>query len=125
MPTKISIKTGKVELLGELNDSPTAQEIAKILPIEAEVQTWGDEIYFSIPVTMPLEPDAKSVVKVGDMGYWPRGKAFCIFFGPTPISKGEEIIPASAVNIIGRVHGDAKLLKSAKDGERIVIERVE
>ncbi|MCX7822350.1 MAG: cyclophilin-like fold protein [Syntrophobacterales bacterium] len=123
MPVKIKIRTGSIELRGELNDSPTAQEIAKILPIEAEVQTWGDEIYFSIPVKMPLEPSAKSVVSVGDIGYWPKGNAFCLFFGPTPISKGDEIIPASAVNIVGRIEDDAKLLKNARDGEKITIER--
>lgn len=124
MPTKIRIKTPSVELTGELNDSPTALEITGKLPIEAEVQTWGDEIYFPIPVTMPLEPDAKSVVSVGDIGYWPRGRAFCLFFGPTPISKAGEIIPASAVNIVGRIEGDARLLKNARDGEKIKIERI-
>jgi len=99
-----------------------AKAIAQALPITATVQTWGDEIYFPIPVSMELEPDAKSVVSVGDIGYWPRGKAFCIFFGPTPISRGDEIVPASAVNIVGRVKGDAKLLKEAKDGDEIKIE---
>jgi len=111
-----------IELEAELNDSPTAKAIAQALPITATVQTWGDEIYFPILVSMELEPDAKSVVSVGDIGYWPRGKAFCIFFGPTPISRGDEIVPASAVNIVGRVKGDAKLLKEAKDGDEIKIE---
>jgi len=122
MPTKIKIRTGMIELEAELNDSPTAKAIAQALPITATVQTWGDEIYFPILVSMELEPDAKSVVSVGDIGYWPRGKAFCIFFGPTPISRGDEIVPASAVNIVGRVKGDAKLLKEAKDGDEIKIE---
>ncbi|MGC8720480.1 MAG: cyclophilin-like fold protein [Thermodesulforhabdaceae bacterium] len=122
MATKINIRAGSVELSGVLNDSPTAQEIARILPIKATVQTWGDEIYFPIPVKMPLEPDAKEVVSVGDIGYWPRGKCFCLFFGPTPMSKGDEIVPASAVNIVGKIEGDAKLLKNVKDGEEILIE---
>ncbi|MEJ5299800.1 MAG: cyclophilin-like fold protein [Thermodesulforhabdaceae bacterium] len=124
MPAEIKIRTGKIELEAELNDSPTAQAIVQALPITAIVQTWGDEVYFPIPVSMPLEQDAKSIVSLGDIGYWPRGKAFCIFFGPTPISKGDEIVPASAVNIVGRVKGDARLLKEAKDGDEIKIELI-
>lgn len=122
MTTKIKIIAGSIELSGFLNDSPTAREIARVLPIKATVQTWGDEIYFPIPVNMPLEPDAKEVVSLGDIGYWPRGKCFCLFFGPTPMSKGDEIVPASAVNIVGKIEGDAKLLKTVGDGDEISIE---
>ncbi len=102
-----------------LNDSPTAREIARALPLEAEANTWGEEIYFPIPVHMPLDDGAKELVDAGDLGYWPRGKAFCIFFGPTPISAPGEIRPASAVNIVGKVSGDPSPFKRVKDGDLV------
>lgn len=107
----IRIVLGNLTLNAELNESPTAKEIWEALPIETSFNTWGDEIYFSIPVEMALESDAQEVVQSGDLGYWPSGNAFCIFFGPTPISSEGEIRPASAVNIIGRVIDDAERLK--------------
>lgn len=122
MEKKIKIKAGNVEAFAMLNDSATAEKIWKILPIEAKAHTWGEEIYFSIPVTASLEKDAKELVNIGDLGYWPEGKGFCIFFGPTPISRGDEIRPASAVNIIGRVIGDAKVFKKVPAGAKITIE---
>src|SRR5215813_9994346 len=85
-----------------LNRSRTARAIWDALPIEAGAQTWGDEIYFKIPVALP-EDDARAVVERGDLGYWPPGQAFCIFFGPTPVSQGDECRPASPVNVFGRV----------------------
>ncbi len=88
------------------------------------MNTWGDEIYFKIPVTSTLDETAKEVVEKGDLGYWPTGKAFCIFFGPTPASQGDEIRPASAVNIVGRVEGNADVFKGVRDGENIKLERV-
>ncbi len=123
MACNIKIKAGQVVLDAELNDSPTALAVEKILPIEASVNTWGDEIYFEIPVDMPLDNTAKEVVEIGDIGYWPKGKAFCVFFGPTPISGAGEIRPASAVNIIGKVVGDPVLLKSLRDGDVVRIEK--
>ncbi len=121
MPREITIRTETVTLRGTLNDTPTAQAVAAALPIHAQAQTWGEEVYFPIPVEMPLEADAKTVVAVGDIGYWPRGAALCLFFGPTPLSRGGEIVPASAVNLIGRIEGDATLLKSVKDGDEITV----
>lgn len=121
MPTAIRIAAGRVELMGELNDSETAKAIAQALPIEAQGNTWGDEIYFAIPVSCGPE-DPREVVEMGDLAYWPPGSAFCIFFGRTPASEGDEIRPASAVNVIGRVEGDATALKSVPDGARVVIE---
>ena len=118
--TKIKITAGAVTLDAELNDSKTAQLIAAALPIEAAANTWGDEIYFAISVKTGAE-NSKEVVQLGDLGYWPVGHAFCIFFGPTPASRGDEIRPASAVNIIGRVRGDAKQFKTVADGEPIRI----
>ena len=84
----ISITAGKVSLRAELNEGPTAEKIWEALPIEAKANTWGDEIYFGIPVRAEEEPGAKEDVEVGQLGYWPPGNAFCIFFGPTPASSG-------------------------------------
>ena len=107
-----------------LDASRTARAIWDALPIEAAAQTWGDEIYFRIPVALP-EDDAREVVARGDLGYWPPGQAFCIFFGPTPASRGDEIRPASAVNVFGHVDGDATAFKTVRAGARVRLERME
>ncbi len=125
MERKILIRAGKVAAQAVLNDSPTAQKIWEILPLEARGNTWGDEIYFAIPVKAPLEKTAQEIVQVGDLGYWPTGSAFCIFFGPTPMSRGEEVRPASAVNVVGKVTGDAKVFKKVASGSKIRIEKRE
>ena len=119
---KIRITVGSVILDAELNDSPTARKITEILPFRGDFNTWGDEIYFSIPVDSPLDQTAQEVVQVGDLGYWPTGNAFCIFFGPTPASKGDEIRPASAVNVIGKVLGDATQLKEVMGEAEVSLE---
>ena len=85
-------------------------------------RTWGDEIYFGIPV-QAVEDQAKEVVALGDLGYWPPGHAFCIFFGPTPASQGDEIRPASPVNVVGRVVGDATVFKKVRAGTRVTLEK--
>ena len=121
---KITITVEDVKMDAELNDSETAQKIWEALPIEGRVNTWGDEIYFSIPVNTGLE-NAKAEVSEGDLGYWPPGNAFCIFFGPTPASQGDEIRPASPVNIFGKIIGDPKLFKKVRSGKKIIIEKVE
>jgi len=125
MEKKIKIKAGSVEAQAVLNDSPTAKKIWEALPIEARANTWGDEIYFDIPVKSSLDKDAKELVEVGDLGYWPTGSAFCIFFGPTPMSRGNEVRPASAVNVIGKVLGDAKVFKKVSSGAKVKIEQAE
>jgi hypothetical protein len=123
MEKKIKIRAGTVTAQAFLNDSPTAGKIWEALPIEASGDTWGDEIYFGIPVKAPLEKDAKEVVEVGDLGFWPPGHAFCIFFGPTPVSRGSEVRPASAVNVVGRIAGDAKIFKKVPSGSKVRIEK--
>ena len=125
MEKRINIKAGAVEAGAVLNDSATAQKIWVSLPIEARASTWGDEIYFAIPVKAPLEKNAQELVAVGDLGYWPTGSAFCIFFGPTPMSRGDEVRPASAVNVIGRVFGDARVFKKVPSGSKVRIEAAE
>jgi hypothetical protein len=90
--------------------------------LEARASTWGDEIYFSIPVNVDVE-EPREVVEMGDLGYWPPGSAFCIFFGPTPASRGDEIRPASPVNVFGRVEGDPRVFTSVASGDPVRLER--
>ena len=104
--TRIRIIAGEVSLTATLNDSPTAQLIAGALPITGRVQTWGDEIYFPIPVSASNDETAAEVVEKGTIAYWPPGNALCLFWGPTPASSGDEIRPASAVNVCGMIDGD-------------------
>jgi hypothetical protein len=121
MPHKIRITAGSVSVEAELNDSKTAAAIAAALPIQARGQTWGDEIYFDIGLALAAE-GPREVVEMGDLGYWPPGQAFCIFFGPTPMSRGDEIRPASPVNVVGRVVSDPRSFKSVRSGARVTIE---
>ena len=119
----IRIKVSPVDATAELNDTKTAQEIWDTLPINGRASLWGDEIYFPIPLPLELE-DGKETVEVGDLGYWPTGTAFCIFFGPTPMSRGDEVRPASAVTVFGKVNGDATVFKQVIEGTEVIIERV-
>jgi hypothetical protein len=119
---KIKISIGKLAMEADLNDTPTAKKVAKALPIKASFDTWGDEIYFAIPVTADLDDSAKEVVELGELGYWPTGKAFCIFFGQTPMSKPGKIIPASAVNVIGKVKGDPALFRKVMNEQEVRLE---
>lgn len=122
MKRQIRITAGKVDARAELNDTKTADAIWKALPLKSKADTWGDEVYFEIPIHIELE-NGKELVSEGDLGYWPQGDCFCIFFGPTPMSKGNEIRPASAVNVFGKVIGDPKVFKQVKGDEAIIIER--
>ena len=119
MPNRITITAGSVTLEAELNDGPTAQSIWEALPIAGRANTWGDEIYFTIPVQADEEPDARADVAVGELGYWPVGSAFCIFFGPTPASDGPEPRAASPVNILGSVLGDATEFRQVPGGATV------
>ena len=118
----IRITAGQVSVEARLNESRTATAIWDRLPIEAKGETWGDEIYFDIGVRAAPE-SPREVVESGDLGYWPPGRAFCIFFGPTPMSRGDEIRPASAVNVVGRIAGDPAVFKRVRAGTRVRIER--
>ena len=118
---KISIKADDITLTAELNDSPTAKAIAEALPISGSANVWGDEIYFEIPVALPLADDAVEEVDVGTLAYWPTGNALCIFFGPTPVSTGAKPRAYSPVNIFGNVVEDATILKKITGGTRFEI----
>jgi len=124
MATLVRITAGEVVVEAELNDSDTAKAIAAALPIEGRAQTWGDEVYFSIPVEQG-EERAREVVEMGEIGYWVAGSAMCLFFGPTPASRGAEIRPASPVNIVGKIKGDPKVLKSVRPGDSVRVEKAE
>jgi hypothetical protein len=125
MAQKIVIKVGEIELEAELNDTAAAKAVWNTLPYAEQGSTWGDELYFAIPEELDLELEyAQDVVQAGDLGYWPVGNAFCIFYGPTPMSiDEEEIRPASPVTVIGRISGDATILREVKSGARVVIEK--
>ncbi len=120
---KIRILVSELKVEAELNESKAAQLIWEALPIEAKANPWGEEIYFAIPVKAGLEQGAREVVSPGELGYWPTGHAFCIFFGPTPASRGDEIRAASAVNIIGKVLSDPKVFLKVKEGATVTLER--
>ncbi len=119
MNTAIRITAGDIVVEGELLDTPCAKTIAGHLPFEVRPNEWGDEFYFTIPVVLPLDDTATAEVKAGDIGYWPPGSALAIFFGPTPLSRGADPVPASEVNLVGRITKDAALLRKAR-GTRVL-----
>jgi len=119
----IIIEAGSVMALAELADTATGRAIYQALPLEAVARTWGDEIYFEVPVRHSLDETAREVVEAGDLGYWPSGPALCVFFGPTPISGPGEIRPASAVNVVGHVSGDPAAFRAVEAGATITVRR--
>ena len=119
---RIKITAGSVSADAVLDESATAAAVWDALPLSAPGETWGDEIYFSIPIKAKME-SPQETVEMGDLGYWPPGTAFCIFFGPTPASRGQEIRPASPVNVFGRIVGKATVFTSVRAGTAIRVER--
>lgn len=120
---KIKITVSDVSIEGELNETKLANKVWEALPIEGVANTWGYEIYFSIPIEAEAEHPRKTV-KLGDLAYWPPGNAFCMFYGRTPISATEEeIFPASEVEVIGRMKKDFTKLKKVRSGELVKIEK--
>ena len=122
---RIRIRAGAVTVSATLDDSPTADAVWNALPITGQVQTWGDEIYFPIPVEAAEAADAQATVDTGAVAYWPPGSALCLFWGPTPMSRGDEIRPASPVNVLGAIDGDPTVLGRAPYGAEIVVERAD
>jgi len=120
---KLRITSGKVEVQADLRDTPTVQALAAALPFEASAQTWGDEVYFSTPVSAKLEADAKQVVEPGTVCFWTEGDALALPFGPTPISTDERPKLASRCNVLGKIVGDAKALAAIKAGAKVRVEK--
>ncbi len=118
---EIMITVGDIKIQGELYDTSTAKDIERILPLEGTVKRWGDELYFEIPLTADMEGAACEDVDVGDLCYWPEGPAFCIFFGPTPVSTSKRPKAYSPVNIFGCTLDDPKILQTVKNGSRIKV----
>jgi uncharacterized protein len=118
---KIAIRIEDLQITAELDDSPTARAIAAALPLQGDAHIWGEEIYFDIPVTIPLAENAVEEVDVGTLAYWPTGNAFCIFFGPTPVSIDQKPRAYSPVNIFGRIMEDATVLKGIQEGASVTI----
>ncbi|MCG8477737.1 MAG: hypothetical protein MI724_01475 [Spirochaetales bacterium] len=112
MSTNIVITIAGREIEGILNDGPTASAIASMLPITVVMSRWGEEYYGGIDLEAPPEPGARDVVAVGELAYWPPGDALCLFFGPTPVSRGAEPRAASPVNPVGAVEGDISFLRT-------------
>ena len=121
----IKINTGHVTATATLYDNPTADAIWQALPLTARGNRWGDEIYFEIPVELPPAGDARTVMEAGELGYWPVGHAFCIFWGPTPVSQGDESRAYSPVNPFGRLEGDPRVFDTVDSGAEITVERAE
>jgi uncharacterized protein len=124
MPSYVQITINNITLEAEFFDTACAKAIVEKFPLEAVPNEWGDEFYFEIPVTSILDETATRVVKIGDIGYWPPGQALAIFFGRTPLSGGADPVPASEVNLVGKIRGDATLLKKAKGASIIRLEKV-
>jgi hypothetical protein len=122
MKRQIKIKVGSIEALAELYNTKTAEAIWQGLPFDSEVNTWGDEIYFRIPVKTELEA-GRETVGLGDLGYWSPGSAFCIFFGLTSASSQEQIRAASKVDIFGKLLDSPALFRDVNEGERISVEK--
>ncbi len=120
---RIKILVGAVTLDAELQSTRTAKAIYDLLPVEAPVNTWGDEFYFKIPLIKDHRETATLKVAVGDIAYWGNGQSIAIFFGRTPVSTGADPVPADRVNIVGKICGDASVLRTATGASRIRMER--
>src|ERR1043165_8689044 len=121
---RLRIAAGKLALEAQLRDTPTARALAEALPFEATAQAWGEEVYFTTPVSARLEPDAKQVVEPGTVCFWTEGDALALPFGRTPISTDERPKLASRCNVLGKIVGDPKRLAGGQGGETLTVERV-
>ncbi len=121
---RIRITAGRATVDAELNDTRAATAVWQALPLAAKAETWGDEVYFETSLTLP-EEHPRAVVDRGDVGYWPPGRALCLFYGPTPASRGDEIRPASPVTVIGRIVGDTDRLRAVRPGDPVRVERAD
>ena len=118
---RIRIEWSNGETTASLKDTPTTRKLLKALPCQSSANTWGEEVYFSVPVDVDLEPDAKQVVPPGTVCFWVEGSSVAIPFGPTPISTGDECRLVTAVNIMGQLDGDPSVLASIRDGDPLTV----
>ena len=122
---QILIKVADITLTSMLRDTPTAQAILAALPFESRAQTWGEEVYFSAPLSVELEADAHDVVTVGELAFWVEGSCIAIGFGPTPVSRGDEIRLAARTNIWADTNDDVRQLGSVQVGDVVRVEQVD
>ena len=122
---RLRISAGKLALEAELRDTPTTQALAEALPFEATAQTWGEEVYFTTPVSAKLEPDARQVVEPGTVCFWTEGDALAVPYGRTPISTDERPKLAARCNVLGQLVGEARALAGIKSGQKIRVERAD
>lgn len=120
---RITIDFARVTLTATLRDTPTADTLWAALPFEAEARTWGEEVYFDTPVSMPREPDARTIMQPGELAFWTDGDAIAIGFGPTPVSRGDEIRLASPANVFADTDDDVLSLDAVRPGERVRVAR--
>lgn len=121
MPRCLRITIDELNLVAELAQTPSADALWDALPLQAQAHRWGDELYFTVPFQAALEADARAVVQKGDVAYWPDGPALCFFFGPTPVSRPDEIRAASPVNVCGSIKGDSTILRQVADRSQVVL----
>lgn len=120
---QVRIESGNIGLTATLAATPTAEKLYQVLPVSGTANTWGDEVYFYIDVHLPAETDAREEVEPGDLGYWPSGPAFCIFYGPTPASTSDRPKAASPVNVFGHITSDLHVLRNISPGATITVTR--
>lgn len=122
---RIRIRWPNGAITGFLNDTPTARYLAEVLPLSSSANTWGEEVYFSVPVDAELETNPRQVVEAGTICFWVQGASMAIPYGPTPISIGRECRLVTACNILGKIEGDSRVLASIQDGDSITLEHAD
>lgn len=122
---RLLIRVGTIEVDCELFDTPTADALWNAAPFKARANTWGDEVYFSTPVSCKAESNAKTVMELGELAFWLAGDSIAIGWGPTPVSRGDEIRLASPANVWGKALTDVRLLRNARPGAAIEVLRAE
>ena len=123
MSKKINISAGEFLTTATLNNSSYSEKFYDSLPLEGSCQIWGDELFFSTSINMEEDDQSLEVVNIGDIAFWPPGSAFCIFWGPTPMSQGKEIRPASKVNLLGSIDSQLSKIKNISAGTKILLSK--